>query len=97
MFSIEKNEILKSSWIGKALNKNVHYLMYYPSKWKHFTLHVARLQCTFTLHSKQWFHEEQEAEFSMVRNDFGRAFICWWVIFFEKVRLLSRLSCKKGF
>ena len=32
MFSIEKNEILNPSWIGKALNKNFDYLMYYPSR-----------------------------------------------------------------
>ena len=60
MFSTEKNEILNPSWVGKTLNKNVDYYMYYPSrqyvKWKHYNY-------KFTLHSKQWFHEEQKAKF----------------------------------
>ena len=31
MYSIEKNEIM-NPWIGKVLNKNVDYLMDYPSR-----------------------------------------------------------------
>ena len=60
MFSIEENEILNPSCVGKALNKNADYYIYYTSrqhvKWKHFSY-------KFTLHSKQWFHEEQKAKF----------------------------------
>ena len=42
MFSMEKNEFLKPSWIGKDLNKNVDYLMYYPS-W-----HMSNENCKST-------------------------------------------------
>ena len=40
MFSIEKNEILNPLRIGKALNKNVNYFMYYPSKCQMKTLQL---------------------------------------------------------
>ena len=40
MFSIEKNKILKASWIGKAMNRNVDYLMYYPSRRQMKTLQL---------------------------------------------------------
>ena len=40
MFSIEKNEILNLSWIGEVLNKNVDYLMYYPSRRQMKTLQL---------------------------------------------------------
>ena len=40
MFSIEKNEILNPSWFEKALNKNVDYLMYYPSRRQMKTLQL---------------------------------------------------------
>ena len=54
MFPIEKNEILNPSWIGKAWNKNVDYLMYNMSN---------ENTSTSSLHSKQWFHEEQEPKY----------------------------------
>ena len=58
MFSIEENKMLNPSWIGKALNKKCWLFDVLPKQasnensWR-----------TASLHSKQWFYEEQEAKF----------------------------------
>ena len=54
MFPIEKNKVLNPSWIGKALNKNIDVLPKQASN---------ENTSTASLHSKQWFHEEQQAKF----------------------------------
>ena len=62
MFSFEKNEILNPSWIGKALNKFVDYLKYYPSRRQMKTLQLQFSKQNNENNSKQWFHKE-EAKF----------------------------------
>ena len=55
MLFTDKNKILNSSWIGKALNQNIDYFMYYTAD------NMSNENTsTASLHYIQWFHENKK-------------------------------------
>ena len=76
---------------GKALNIFINYLMFSPSrhvKWKHLSIPIF---------IQQLFYDEQGANFTVTRNNFGHL-ICWWVTFLSyRSRGRIWISCWKLF
>ena len=67
--------------LGKALNIYIDYLMFYQNK-QHF-------KYRFTFNNDFIMKRELNLfkfnVFSVIRNDFGHALICWWLALFVRV------------
>ena len=74
--------------LGKALDIDIDYLMFYPSrkhaKWKQFKYKLT-LNNSFR-HMASWWTAAKINVFSVIRNNFVQAFICWWVTLFVRIR-----------